>query len=117
MTAPDNKPNIGRLRERVAKGPSSLHGQGCFARVAFRAGDFIGTYQGREARRDGTYVLWISSDGKHWIGRSGRNLLRWLNHSNRPNAVFDGFDLYALTDIGIGEEITFDYTAGADHQR
>jgi SET domain-containing protein len=101
-----------RLRERVHKAPSRIHGQGCFARVAFRAGDYIGTYHGPAATRDGTYVLWISEDRVHWSGRSGRNLLRWLNHSGEPNAVFDGFDLYALTDIAVGEEITFDYSAG-----
>ncbi|MGB5737053.1 MAG: SET domain-containing protein [Thiohalocapsa sp.] len=101
-----------RLRDLVRKAPSLLHGNGCFARVAFSAGDFIGTYQGPTARRDGTYVLWISDDRMHWIGRSGRNLLRWLNHSDIPNAAFDGFDLYALTEIAIGDEITFDYSAG-----
>jgi SET domain-containing protein len=101
-----------RLRDRIRKAPSPIHGLGCFARVAFSAGTYIGTYQGPVATRDGTYVLWISEDRVHWNGRSGRNMLRWLNHSTRPNAVFDGFDLFALTDIGVGEEITFDYTAG-----
>jgi len=102
-----------RLRDRVRRGPSPIHGQGCFARVVFRPGDYIGTYGGPPARRDGTYVLWISDDRVHWRGRSGRNLLRWLNHSEAPNAVFDGFDLYAVTDILPGDEITFDYGAGA----
>jgi len=101
-----------RLRDRITKGPSPIHGNGCFARVAFRAGDYIGTYQGPAASRDGTYVLWISEDRIHWTGRGGRNLLRWLNHSDTPNAAFDGFDLYALTEIASGEEITFDYSAG-----
>jgi hypothetical protein len=104
-------------RERVRRGPSPIHGQGCFACVGFAPGDYVGTYTGPPARRDGTYVLWVSEDGEHWQGRSGRNLLRWLNHSDRPNAVFDGFDLYALRAIAPGEEITFDYagaTADAD---
>jgi hypothetical protein len=100
------------LRERVRRGPSSIHGQGCFARVHFHSGDYIGTYAGPAARRNGTYVLWVSTDGEHWQGRSGRNLLRWLNHSATPNAAFDGFDLYALAAIAPGEEITFDYSNG-----
>lgn len=104
---------VSRLRDRVRRGPSPIHGQGCFARVAFRPGDYIGTYGGPPALRDGTYVLWISDDRVHWRGRSGRNLLRWLNHSDAPNAAFDGFDLYAVTDILPGDEITFDYDAGA----
>jgi uncharacterized protein len=108
-------PKPGRLRERVCRRPSPIHGSGCFARVAFAAGDFIGTYGGRAARRDGTYVLWILEQGEPPVGRSGRNLLRWLNHQAPGNARFDGFDLYALCDIAPGEEITFDY-AGSDEQ-
>ncbi|MGD8208005.1 MAG: SET domain-containing protein-lysine N-methyltransferase [Thiohalocapsa sp.] len=100
------------LRSRVRKGCSTIHGYGCFARIAFSAGGYIGTYQGPLASRDGTYVLWVSEDGETWSGRSGRNLLRWLNHSDSPNAVFVGFDLYALRRIEAGEEITFDYGAG-----
>jgi len=103
----------GRLRDRVYRGPSSIHGIGCFARIPFAAGDFIGTYEGRPVRRDGTYVLWVTEPGKPPDGRSGRNLLRWVNHQAPGNARFDGFDLYATTDIAAGEEITFDYTGGA----
>jgi SET domain-containing protein len=101
-----------RLRERVCRAASPIHGQGCFARIAFAPGDYIGAYLGPPARRNGTYVLWVSDDGECWHGRSGRNLLRWLNHSDRPNAAFEGFDLYALRAIAPGEEITFDYTNG-----
>jgi SET domain-containing protein len=98
-----------RLRDRVRKAPSPIHGQGCFARVAFRAGEFIGTYEGPSAKRDGTYVLWVYEEGSPPVARSGRNLLRYLNHQPEGNAEFDGFDLYARCDITAGEEITFDY--------
>jgi SET domain-containing protein len=80
--------------------------------VAFAAGDFIGTYTGRPARRDGTYVLWVLAPGKPPAARSGGNLLRWVNHDAPGNARFHGFNLYALRDIAPGEEITFDYTGG-----
>ncbi len=106
-------PPAGRLRDRVRRAASPIHGQGCFACVELAPGDYIGTYEGPPASRDGTYVLWVSEDGESWHGRSGRNLLRWLNHSATPNADFDGFDLYALTAIAVGDEITFDYTNGA----
>lgn len=99
-----------RLRARVYRAASSIHGQGCFARVAFRAGDFIGTYEGPEVDRDGTYVLWIyDPEGNVLTRREGRNLLRWLNHSEDPNAELDGFDLYARRAITVDEEITLDY--------
>lgn len=100
------------LRELVYRATSPIHGFGCFARLPIAAGSHIGSYQGPPAQRDGTYVLWASTDGVNWSGRSGRNLLRWLNHSDTPNSAFDGFELYALRDIAAGEEITFDYTAG-----
>jgi hypothetical protein len=102
----------GPLRQRVYRARSSIHGAGCFARVTFAPGDYIGTYAGRPARRDGTYVLWVIESGKPPVGCSGRNLLRWLNHQVPGNARFDGFDLYALRAIARGEEITFDYTGG-----
>ena len=100
------------VRQRVYKAQSPIHGLGCFARVNLLAGTYIGTYSGRSARRDGTYVLWVEAPGAAPEGRSGRNLLRWLNHQAPGNARFDGFDLYALTDIAAGEEITFDYGGG-----
>jgi SET domain-containing protein len=98
------------LRTRVYRAVSSIHGQGCFAKIAFRGGDFIGTYEGREVDRDGTYVLWAyDAEGNVLTAREGRNLLRWLNHSDDPNTEFDGFDLYARRAIAVDEEITFNY--------
>ncbi len=103
-----------RLSERVCKAPSPIHGFGCFARVRFEAGDLIGTYEGTEVREDGTYVLWVYDEqGAALSARHGHNLLRWLNHSEEPNAEFDGFDLYARCVIAAGEEITIDYGGGS----
>jgi SET domain-containing protein len=98
-----------RLGNTVYRAPSTIHGNGLFAKVAICKGDYIGTYEGPTAKRDGTYVLWVFEDGKEPNGRSGRNLLRYLNHQDDGNAEFDGFDLYALQDIEPDEEITFDY--------
>jgi len=104
---------LAKLRDLVYKDSSPLHGNGLFARVPIEAGRYIGTYEGPEAKRDGTYVLWVwDEEGKAPVGRSGRNLLRWLNHHEEGNAEFDGFDLYAKRDIEVGEEITFDYSGG-----
>jgi hypothetical protein len=103
-----------RLSERVCKAPSPIHGCGCFARTGFAAGAFIGTYEGPEVQENGTYVLWVyDAEGEVLSARSGRNLLRWINHSDDPNAEFDRFDLYARRAIAAGEEITIDYGQGA----
>jgi SET domain-containing protein len=101
--------NRKRLGNIVYKAPSQIHGNGLFAKVSIPKGDYIGTYEGPEAKRDGTYVLWVFEDDKQPVGRSGRNLLRYLNHQDKGNAEFDGFDLFALKDIKPNEEITFDY--------
>jgi SET domain-containing protein len=101
--------NRKRLGNIVYKAPSQIHGNGLFAKVSITKGDYIGTYEGPEAKRDGTYVLWVFEDDKQPVGRSGRNLLRYLNHQDKGNAEFDGFDLFALKDIKPNEEITFDY--------
>lgn len=99
------------LRELVYVAPSSIHGSGVFARCKLRKGDYIGTYHGPAASRNGTYVLWVydADDEANAVGRSGRNLLRYLNHQEPGNAEFDGFDLYARVAIAVDEEITFDY--------
>jgi uncharacterized protein len=89
---------------------SHIHGLGLFAARSIRKGTLIGIYDGPETRRDGMHVLWVyEEDDRQWIGREGRNALRYLNHSSSPNAEFDGYQLYALRNIRAGEEITFDY--------
>jgi hypothetical protein len=42
-------------------------------------------------------------------GIRGRNGFRFLNHSARPNAEFDGADLFALRNIQPGVEILIHY--------
>ncbi|HEB94960.1 MAG TPA: SET domain-containing protein [Sedimenticola thiotaurini] len=99
------------LRDTVYSAPSPIHGTGLFARRRIGKGEYIGTYHGPEAKRNGTYVLWVydPDDESDIVGRSGRNLLRYLNHARPGNAEFDGFDLYACRTIRKDEEITFDY--------
>ena len=99
------------LRKSVYSAPSEIHGTGLFARRCMDEGEYIGTYHGPDAKRNGTYVLWVfdSDDESNAVGRSGRNLLRYLNHADPGNAEFDGFDLYARTRIEVDEEITFNY--------
>lgn len=111
MTAARLRYRDAELREWVYSAESSIHGTGLFAARSIARGEYIGTYWGPEAKRNGTYVLWVSDsvDESDWIGRSGRNLLRYLNHSADCNAEFDAFDLYALRDIAADEEITFYY--------
>lgn len=98
-----------RLAALVYRGRSCIHGTGLFARVDLQRGTFIGSYLGPPARRNGPYVLWVTAEDGSISARSGRNLLRYLNHQRPANAHFDGFDLYVRRRIRAGEEITIDY--------
>jgi len=99
-----------KLKDIVYSNKSKIHGTGLFAKRKFKKGEYIGTYEGPQAKRNGMYVLWVyEEEDADPIGRSGKNLLRYLNHSVTGNAEFDGFDLYALKKINEHDEITFDY--------
>ncbi|NBD94945.1 MAG: SET domain-containing protein-lysine N-methyltransferase [Gammaproteobacteria bacterium] len=89
---------------------SSIHGRGLFARHAIECDDYIGTYEGPATMEDGMHVLWIwNEEVDRWEGIDGRNEMRFLNHDAEPNADWWGTDLYAIRDIAVDEEITFDY--------
>ncbi len=115
MTFPRKKKNSD-LSEAVYSATSGIHGTGLFARRKIKKGEYIGTYHGPKTRKNGTYVLWVydHDDEDNAEGRDGKNLLRYLNHSTKGNAEFDGYDLYAVKKISPDEEITFNY--GEDPQ-
>jgi len=94
---------------RVEVRASPVHGRGLFARQRLRRGQFIGTFTGRETTENGTHVLWVEGEDGRELGLEGDNDLRFLNHSKRPNADFDGPDLYALCNIQPGAELFIDY--------
>ena len=96
------------LYRRLYLAPSLIHGHGVFAQIPLRKDEMIGRYQGPRTEHDDTYVLWVEDDDG-WRGIDGRNLLKFVNHSSRPNVEFVGDELYALRDIAPGEELAFDY--------
>ncbi len=98
-----------KLRELVYVEASSIHGKGLFARVAILKGTYIGTYEGPQAKRNGSHVLWVYTEGEEPEGRRGLNALRYLNHADQPLAEFDGFDLYAAKNIKPDDELTINY--------
>ena len=88
---------------------SEIHGTGLFARDRIKEGEYMGEYDGPVVSENGSHVLWVEKYDDVWIGRDGKNLLRYLNHSKKPHAEFVGFELYAICDIDADEEITIDY--------
>ncbi len=88
---------------------SGIHGRGLFSAKRIPKGALLGLYDGPRTRRDGRYVLWVEDDDGNPVGINGRNELRFVNHSQRPNAEFRGEELFALRVIRPGEEITHHY--------
>lgn len=104
------------MSDLVEARPSPVHGTGVFACVDIPGETLVGVYTGDPTETDGTYVLWVEDDeGGSWHGIDGTGVLRFLNHSRTPNVEFDGPELYALRDIGAGEELRFDYGADWAH--
>jgi len=101
------------LAEVVFSSASDIHGVGLFANRRIGKGEYIGTYHGPMAKRNGTYVLWVydEDDESEMVGRSGKNILRYLNHAKPGNVEFDGFDLFARIGINAMDELTFNYEA------
>ena len=94
----------------VFVGSSAIHGRGLFAAKSLAAGQLIGVYEGPVVEENGSFVLWIEDEaGTGWTGYDGRNEMRFMNHSDDPNAEMDGLDCYALREIARGSEITIDY--------
>lgn len=92
---------------------SPIHGRGVFARVDIPAFTYIGRYEGTTTDEDGMHVLWLYDEAlESWVGVDGENEMRFLNHSDDPNAEWSDLDLYATRWIAKGEEITFDYGWG-----
>ena len=90
---------------------SPIHGKGLFADTFIPACEVIGTLTGEYPNRDGDYVLWL--DNRQGFLVHGE--LRYINHSDEPNAVYyDTLEVCALRDIHPHEEITHNYGATGD---
>jgi len=97
---------------------SSQHGRGVFAHAQILAGETILTFSGpllkRAEVREGDYHLQVGAD--LYLGASGA-ADDFVNHSCEPNAGFRGsLVLVARRDIGVGEEITWDYSTAIDEE-
>jgi len=98
-----------KLKQFFFVDDSKIHGKGLFSHVKIKSGTYLGQYHGPKVKDNDMHVLWVEIDDGKWQGIDGKNMLRYLNHCKKPNAEFDGQDLYAINDIKPGEEITFDY--------
>lgn len=99
----------------------TLHkGRGLFAGRGFRRGELLLPLEGWLAHTadldDDWFALQVGPD--LWLCSLGQHLDDCINHSCQPNAGFTTGEavLHALTDIGAGDEIGWDYsTSIAEH--
>lgn len=98
-------PNMHKLEVR----DSEIHGLGVYAIAPISEGAKVGVYHGEPATKNDTYVLWVIEEDGSEYGINGTSDLRYLNHSEEPNAEFDGDELHALKEIEPGEEVTIHY--------
>jgi SET domain-containing protein len=97
------------MKDKIEVKSSPIHGKGVFAKKRIRPNTRVGVYEGKVTNENDTYVLWVEDDDGRLYGIDGRNELRYVNHSKKPNAVFWGAELFSLCKIEPGTEITFDY--------
>jgi len=86
---------------------SGIHGMGLFAKRNLKAGEVLGSLEGRPTKRDGPYVLWRDENKG---GFRVECVLKYINHARRPNACYyDDLTVVALKNIKKDTEITHDY--------
>jgi uncharacterized protein len=107
---------------------SAVHGRGVFAARPIRKGRRIIEYTGRRVPwksipanvKDAHTFLFGINDGTDVIDPTiGGNDARWINHSCDPNCEAIEEDdgrvfIYALRNIGAGEELSYDYRLEID---
>ncbi len=97
---------------------SGQHGKGAFASGPIQKGEAIIVFSGPVLHRSeidfGDYHLQIGE--ALYLGPSGV-ADDYINHSCHPNAGFrGGLTLFALRDIAVHDEITWDYSTAIDEE-
>lgn len=102
-----------------------LRGRGVFTRDAVARGEVLAIWGGEAitweqllAMEPGDRRLAVQVDENHYLVSVREGSADWVNHSCAPNAGLSGqVVLVAMRDIGVGEEILYDYamTDGSDY--
>ena len=109
-------------RDFIRVGPSSIEGQGVFAKRIIPRGTRIIEYAGARrtveslvvasAEKPSVYLIHLH-EGMVIDGEVNGNDARFINHGCDPNCEIYLFDdrlyVYAMRDIDTNEELTFDY--------
>ena len=99
------KKAISDQQKLIAVRESLIHDKGIFALRSIKKGEPIGYFEGYSIEHPTKYSLFLDGGDIEPTG-----VLRDLNHSCQPNAVFENRRLIASRDIIEREEISIDYT-------
>ena len=99
---------------RVAN--SKISGTGVYAEEKIKRNEFIGFFKGKikykvnsNEKDSAGHPDWVGFKKNYWIDPSPPYL--YINHSCEPNCGIAGTKkIYAIKDITINEELTFDYS-------
>lgn len=100
--------------KKLYLGQTSRTGEGLFARVNFKKGSLIFTWEG--TLKKGIYPWyvgsrWLQVEKCQWIAPYRTNPGWYINHSCGPNAgIKNSIKIVAMKSIRRGEEVTFDYS-------
>lgn len=120
------------MSNKIAQRNSKIHGQGVFATAPIKAGEAVVEYKGKlrthkevdeeyGGQDTGHTFLFILNEAYVIDANIGGNVARWLNHGCSPNCqafviehaskdpLKDKVVIEAMRDIGVGEELTYDY--------
>lgn len=96
------------------------YGKGVFAKEKIKKGELVASFDGRiyswrsKLWTQDLYDHAIQFEEKRW--RDSNGIARLINHSCDANCgIKNLFDIVALREIKVGEEITWDYEMTEDH--
>ena len=89
---------------------SKLHGKGLFSDKPIKKGELIGEFRVVPAIYRTKFTIWIDDEPFR-----ATNILKYSNHSNKPNSYIDFPFMYATKNIKANSEITWDYGEDFEH--
>ena len=96
------------------------HGKGVFAKLKIRKGELVASFDGRVLGWNAPWTYYQLTHAVQFAPRKWRlskGSATKLNHSCEPNCgIKNLFDVVAMRDIKIGEELTWDYEMIEDNE-
>lgn len=86
------------------KANKDINGKGLYSTKNFHKDEVIYTLIGEEFDHPTRETIYVG-DGKHIYDEYGI----FMNHSFEPSCFINGYNIVALKEINIGDELTFDY--------